>query len=139
MFVYSTNWSAARWNKLSPVSVVFKYHLQKALFKFSLGYYFNPIKTFPLNFIVASSCSVSEERPNCFKKFLKANYLCSLSLFPSRANVPKRIFLTMKGFFKTFRVAYCSLSGSIMALNARAYLPLIFCCKSLVNSETLSS
>ena len=127
MFVYKTNWSAALWNKLYPVSVVFKYHLQKALFTLSLGYYFNPIKTFPLNFIVASICSVIEAKPNCFKIVLKVYYLCYLSLFPSKAKVPNRIFFTMNGFFKAFLVAYCYLFGSIIALNPRAYLPLTFC------------
>lgn len=118
---------------------MFKYHLQKALLTFNLGYYFNPINTFPLNFIVASNCSVRDERPNCFNMLLKKNSFLSLSLFPRRAKVPKRIFLTMKGFFKAFLVAYCSLSGSIIALKPRAYLPLTFCWRSLVNSETLSS
>lgn len=139
MFVYRTSWSAALWNKLSPVSVVFRYHLQKALFRLRRGYSFRPISTLPLNFIVASSCSVIEAKPNCFRNDLKANSLCSLILFPSRANVPKRMFFTMKGFFKAFLVASCSLLGSMSALKPRAYLPLIFCWRSLVSSETLSS
>ncbi len=139
MLVQRTSWSAARWNKLSPVSVVFKYHLQKARFKFSRGYSLRPISIFPLNFIVASSCSVIEARPNCLRKDLKANSLFYLILFPRSANVPNRMFFTMKGFLRAFLVAYCSLLGSIKALKPRAYLPLIFCWRSLVSSDTLSS
>ena len=78
MFVYKTNLSDALLKSFSPWSVVLKCHLQKALFKFNLGYYFNAMSAFPLTFKFVSIWSTIEPNPNYLIKVLKAIYFSDL-------------------------------------------------------------
>jgi hypothetical protein len=64
---------AALWNKLSPEPVVFKYHLQNALFKFNLGYYLRPNNILPLNLMVASTFYKVSFDPKFYFNFPKAH------------------------------------------------------------------
>ncbi len=107
MFVYRTSLSAAFMNSLSPLSVELKYHLQKALFKFSLGYSFKAIKALPFSFMLASIWSTMESSPNCLRMVLKT---CSLVYFILTLSIIKELVRTFlmvlrEGFYgKAFRL-----------------------------------
>jgi len=101
MLVYKTSLSEAFWNILYPKSVAPKYHLQNALFKFNLGYYFKFINIFPLNLRLASIWSTIDYRPNCLSKVLNTFYLFAFNLVDINENV------LVKMFFMRFGPGFC--------------------------------
>jgi len=72
---------------------VLKCHLQKALFKFNLGYYFNAISAFPLTFKLVSIWSTIDPKPNYFIRVLKAIYFSDLIFIDTIMNELIKMFL----------------------------------------------
>ena len=127
MLVYNTKLSAALWNKFSPVPVDVRYHFQKALFKLSLGYYFNPISIFPLNF-------KSEDKlvllllPCWETKLLKKFSFLSFILLFNKTEIPKIKFFKIKGLIFSLGPW---LLDPVIALNPGIYFPTSLRCSIL--------
>jgi len=99
ILVYNTKLFAALWNKLSPEPVVLRYHLQNALFKFNLGYYFKPKSIFPLNLVVASTFSITSFDPKCYLRLLNPAYFFSNDKLWRSMTMLNKTPLTILGLF----------------------------------------
>jgi len=119
MLVYKTKLSAALWNRFSPVPVEVRYHFQKALFKLSLGYSFNPMSIFPLNF--KSEDKLELLLPNWVTKFLKKFSFFSLILLFNITEIPNMKFLRIKGLIFSLGP---ELLTPVMAKNPGMYFPI---------------